>query len=199
MISRTGLALLLVALLSLSSAHSENSGNADLERVRGEIVRLRQRLEDVHSQTASTQRALQEVELELDIRDRELQIAVNLQSQIEVQQKAAEAQVAEIGPRIARQKQFLRRRLDALYRVGGLSYVRMLMSIDDRRDPVEAMSMLSYLVSRDSRAVTRFQASRESLRLRLARRNGSQGRRAACQPGNSRSHFRSMKPCMRLA
>ena len=161
------LAFLLVASICLSPARSENPGNADLERVRGEIVRLRRRLEDVHAQTASTQRALQEVGLELDIRDRELQIAVNLQSQIEQQQKVAAGQVAEIGPRIQRQKQFLRRRLDALYRLGGLSYVRMLMSIDDRRDPVEAMSMLSYLVSRDSRAVTRFQASREALRLRL--------------------------------
>ena len=159
--------LVLIAMIGLSSVRSENPGNADLERVRGEIVRLRRRLEDVHAQTASTQRALQEVGLELDIRDRELQLAVNLQSQIEQQQKAAEAQVAEIGPRIQRQKLFLRRRLDALYRLGGLSYVRMLMSIDDRRDPVEAMLMLSYLVSRDSRAVTRFQASREALRLRL--------------------------------
>lgn len=161
------LALLLVASISLSSARSENPGNADLDRVRGEIVRLRRRLEDVHAQTATTQRALEEAGLELDIRDRELQIAVNLQSQIEQQQQAAQAQVAEIGPRIQRQKQFLRRRLDALYRLGGLSYVRMLMSIDDRRDPVEAMSMLSYLVSRDSRAVTRFQANQEALRLRL--------------------------------
>ncbi len=165
---KRGVALALVALIGLSSARSENSGNADLDRMRGEIVRLRRKLEDVHAQTASAQRALEEAGLELDIRDRELQIAVNLQSQIEQQQNVAETQVAEIGPRIQRQKQFLRRRLDALYRLGGLSYVRMLMSIDDRRNPVEAMSMLSYLVSRDSRAVTRFQASRESLRLRLA-------------------------------
>ena len=166
-LSRISVILVLIAMVGLSSARSENPGNADLERVRGEIVRLRRKLEDVHAQAASAQRALEEAGLELDIRDRELQIAVNLQSQIEQQQKAAEAQVAEIGPRIQRQKQFLRRRLDALYRLGGLSYVRMLMSIDDRRDPVEAMSMLSYLVSRDSRAVTRFQASREALRLRV--------------------------------
>jgi septal ring factor EnvC (AmiA/AmiB activator) len=44
--------------------------------------------------------------------------------------------------------------------------VRLLLSIDDRRDPVQAMSMLSFLVSRDARAVTRFQAEREQLRAR---------------------------------
>ena len=158
----------LVIVMSLSPARSDTPPNADLERVRGEIIRLRRKLEDVHAQTASTQRALQEVELELDIRDRELQIAVNLQSQIAQEQSAAQAQVAEIGPRIQQQKLFLRHRLDALYRLGGLSYVRMLMSIDDRRSPLEAMSMVSYLVSRDSRAVTRFQASRQQLQARLA-------------------------------
>lgn len=160
--------VLLVALLSLAPGPPDQPGNADLERVRGEIVRLRRRLEDVRAETASTQRALQEVELELDIRDRELEIAVNLQSQIVAQQKLAQAQVAALGLRIQKQKQFLRKRLGALYRLGGLSYVRMLMSMDDRRNPLEAMSMVSYLVSRDSRAVTRFQASRQQLELRLA-------------------------------
>ena len=43
---RTWLVVALVAVLSLSSARSEKAGNADLERVRGEIVRLRRKLED---------------------------------------------------------------------------------------------------------------------------------------------------------
>ena len=162
------LALLLVALSGIPSARSENPGTADLERVRGEIVRLRRKLEQVHSQTASAQRALEAAELELGIRERELQIAVNLQLQIELQQQAAEAEVAQAGPRIQRQKEFLRKRLNALYRLGGLGYVRLLLSMDGRRNPVEAMSMLSYLVLRDSRAVTRFEASRAALQLRLA-------------------------------
>ena len=42
----------------------------------------------------------------------------------------------------------------------------MFLAIDQRRDPIEAMSMLSYLVSRDSRAVLRFQAAREQLSKR---------------------------------
>jgi len=49
-----------------------------------------------------------------------------------------------------------------------LSYVRLLLSIDQKRDPLQAMSMLRYLVSRDARAVTRFQSEREQLTLRLA-------------------------------
>jgi septal ring factor EnvC (AmiA/AmiB activator) len=62
----------------------------------------------------------------------------------------------------------LRKRLAALYRLGGLSYLRLLLSIDERRHPVKAVSMLTFLVSHDARAVTRFQAEREQLRLRDA-------------------------------
>jgi septal ring factor EnvC (AmiA/AmiB activator) len=108
------------------------------------------------------------VGIELDIRTRELQIAVDLQKQIEQERKNVAAQVTDVGQRIVQQKAFLRRRLATLYRLGELSYLRLLMSIDEQRNPVEAMSMLSYLVARDSRAVTRFQATRAQLDARTA-------------------------------
>jgi murein hydrolase activator len=155
---------LLLALLTFSQAPR----NADLEKIRGEIARLRQRLESVKSQQKSAQQELEEADLELGIRTRELALAVDLQTRLEQEQKNVEGQIAELGPRIARQKKFLGKRLGALYRLGGLSYVRLLLSIDDRRDPIEAMSMLSYLVSRDARAVSRFQASRTQLAARVA-------------------------------
>jgi murein hydrolase activator len=41
--------------------------------------------------------------------------------------------------------------------------VRMLLALEGNRNPIEAMSMLSYLVSRDSRLVTRFQATQRQL------------------------------------
>jgi len=155
---------LLLAFLALAPAPR----NADLEKIRGEIARLRDRLETVKSQQKSAQQELEEADLELGIRTRELAISVGLETRLEQEQKSVEAQVAELGPRIARQKAFLAKRLGALYRLGGLSYVRMLLSIDERRDPIEAMSMLSYLVSRDARAVSRFQASRTQLAARVA-------------------------------
>ena len=157
-------AVALLALLALSQAPHR----ADLEKIRGEIARLRQRLETVKSQQQSAQQQLEEADLELGIRTRELALAVDMQTRLEQEQKNVEAQVAELGPRIAQQKKFLAKRLGALYRLGGLSYVRLLLSIDDKRDPIEAMSMLSYLVSRDARAVSRFQASRTQLAARVA-------------------------------
>src|SRR3954471_18293068 len=162
------IAAALLLAITLTSAHSQPARNADLARIRAEIARLRKRLDDVRTQTRSAEHDLEEADLELGIRTNELQLAIDMQSQLEQQRHETEAQIAEIAPRIAREKDFLRKRLAALYRLGGLSYLRLLLSIDDRRDPVQAVSMLSFLVSRDSRSVSRFQAAGEQLRLRNA-------------------------------
>ena len=164
--TRRTIAAALLLVISLPSAYSQSARNADLTRIRAEIARLRTRLDDLRSQTRSAEHDLEEADLELGIRTNELQLAIDMQSQVEEQRRETESQIAAIAPRIAREKDFLRKRLAALYRLGGLSYVRLLLSIDDRRDPVQAMSMLSFLVSRDARAVTRFQAEREQLRAR---------------------------------
>jgi len=91
-----------------------------------------------------------------------------MESDLVQELRGIENQIAALTPLIAQQKQFLSKRLAVLYRLGSLTYTRVLLSIDQRQDPIEAMSMLTYLVSRDSRAITRFQATREQLRLRYA-------------------------------
>jgi septal ring factor EnvC (AmiA/AmiB activator) len=169
----------LLLLLSLSLAHSQTPRNADLDRVRSEIVKLKNRLESLKTQARSAERDLEESDVELGIRTRELDLAIDMQTQLEAQQQALQGQVTALVPRIAQQKKFLAGRLVALYRLGGLSYVRLLLSIDQKRDPLQAMSMLGYLVSRDARAVTRFQSEREQLRLRMADLADRQKRLAA--------------------
>jgi len=165
---RKALALALIVAISLPAAVGQPSRDADLTRIRGEIARLRKRLDDVRTQTRSAEHDLEEADLELSIRTGELQLAVDMQSQLEQQQREIETEVASLTPRIASHKVFLRKRLAALYRLGGLSYLRLLLSIDERRDPVKAVSMLSFLVSHDAHAVTRFQGEREQLRARYA-------------------------------
>ncbi len=138
--------------------------NPDLERIRDEIVRLRQKLDDVRTQTQTAERELEEVGIELDIRTRELEIARRIESDLEQQQHKIEGDIASLTNRIAQQKDFLRKRLAALYRLGRLSYVRLLLSVDDRRDPLQAVSMLTYLASRDAREIALFDANRQQLR-----------------------------------
>lgn len=161
-------ALVVVALFAALGGRSQTARQSDLERLRGEIARLRQRLDSVRQQATTAQQELEEVDLELGIRTRELAIAEDARAQLDAEQQRIQGQIAELAPKIGRQKSYLRKRLVALYRMGGLSYFRMFLSIDDRRDPLEAMSMLSYLVSRDARAVSHFQSAQQQLALRYA-------------------------------
>ncbi len=158
----------IMGAISLSGAQPQPVRNADLTRIRAEIGRLRTRLDDVKAQTRSAEHDLEEADLELGIRTNELQLAIDMQSQLEQQRHEIETRISSIAEKIGREKDFLRKRLAALYRLGGMSYVRILLSIDDGRDPVQAISMLSFLVSRDSRAVSRFQTTRDQLRVSYA-------------------------------
>jgi septal ring factor EnvC (AmiA/AmiB activator) len=154
----------LCALLLLATAAPAQ--RTDLERIRTDITRLRARLDEVRRQAQSAARELEEVELELGIRTHELELASAAEARLAADQQAIEAQIAALVPRIAQQKNDLRKRLVALYRLGGLSYVRMFLALDENQNPIEAMSMLSYLVTRDSHLVTRFQTARAQLATR---------------------------------
>jgi septal ring factor EnvC (AmiA/AmiB activator) len=154
------LAVLLV--LGVFSAHSQS----DLDRMRSDITRLRKRLEAVRAQAQSAARQLEEVNLELGLRNQELELASREEARIDAEHQAIQTQIAKLVPRLERQKTELRKRLGALYRLGGLSYLRVLLTLESDRNPIEAVSMLSYLVSRDSRAVSSFQSSRKVLASR---------------------------------
>jgi septal ring factor EnvC (AmiA/AmiB activator) len=156
--------LVLALLVLIPAAHAQRP--SDLERIRTDITRLRTRLDDVRRQARTAQLELEEVDLALRIRTHELELASAAEARLGGEQKRLEAQIAGLEPRIAQQKADLRKRLVALYRLGGLSYVRMLLALEDDRNPLEAISMLSYLVSRDSRLVTRFQTTQTQLAAR---------------------------------
>jgi septal ring factor EnvC (AmiA/AmiB activator) len=160
---RTAIAAVALLLLLLP-AHAQRA--SDLERIRTDITRLRVRLEEVRRQAQSAARELEEVDLELGIRTRELDLASAAETKLAGEQQSIQTQIAALVPRIVREKADLRIRLVALYRLGGLSYFRMLLSLEDEKNPIEAMSMLSYLVSRDARLVTRFEETQRQLAAR---------------------------------
>jgi septal ring factor EnvC (AmiA/AmiB activator) len=158
--------VVLLFLLLLLSAQSARK--ADLEQVKSEIGRLRKRLEQVQQQARTAQQEFDEADIELGIRTRELEIAEDLEARLEEEQQNIQGQIAVLHARIETQKRYLGKRLGVLYRLGNLTYLRLFLSIDQRRNPLEAISMLSYLVGRDSRAVTRLQNDRRQLDLRTA-------------------------------
>ncbi|HUP63288.1 MAG TPA: peptidoglycan DD-metalloendopeptidase family protein [Thermoanaerobaculia bacterium] len=154
------IAALLIAALLAAPAEPQPS---DLDRIRNDITRLRRQLENVRQQAQSAARELEEADLELGIHTRLLDLATAEEARLDREQQSLQAQVSALVPRIARQKEYLRKRLVALYRLGGLSYVRLLLTLDVGRNPIEAVSMLSYLVTHDSRAVVQFQTTQRQL------------------------------------
>src|SRR5207245_2135943 len=83
--TRRTIAAALVLVISITAAHSQTARNADLARIRADIARLRTRLDDLRTQTRSAEHDLEEADLELGIRTNELQLAIDMQSQLEEQ------------------------------------------------------------------------------------------------------------------
>lgn len=157
----------LVAILLIGDGRAQTSGDADLERLRGEIGRLKSRLANIRQQSRTAALELEGADLELGIRTRELQIATDLEIRAEREREQMQSSVIELQKSIASRKKFLGARLAALYRLGGVSYLRMFLSLNDDRNPIEAMSMLGYVVQRDARTVSRLQDEQAELAVRM--------------------------------
>jgi septal ring factor EnvC (AmiA/AmiB activator) len=142
---------------------TESDPQGDLRQLRDEVRSLRSTLDRVRGQAQSAQRDLEATRLELQILERELAVAEEAQVQLERQASDASVRIEALNAGITKQKKVLGDRLAALYRLGSLSYLRMLVMIEGEQNPAEAISMLSYLVSRDSREIDRFRSMQREL------------------------------------
>lgn len=156
-------AVAMVALALTPVLRGEPQQNRDLDRVRNEIGRLRDQLERVKREARTTEQELQAMDLQTSILGKELHIAVQTTRDLERQKDRIEQDIEGLNGRIERQQSYLASRLSALYRLGSLSYLRILLSLDQKRNPFEAAAMLSYLIHRDARAVAQFQDNRQRL------------------------------------
>ena len=166
---RAALLLATVLVLALFQASGglaqvvDSDSKAALENLRQEVKSLRSTLERVRGQAASAERDLETTRLELEILERELGMAQELQAGLEIQSKQAAVRIEELNLEISRQKRFLGERLAALYRLGSLSYLRLLLTMEEEQNPLESVTMLSYLISRDGREIDRFRAMQRDL------------------------------------
>lgn len=160
----------LAAVLTLSAtAQPKRDHEMEIDRLRGEIRSLRARLEGVRKQATTVETELQAIDLELAIVTRELESAIELGSQLEGQRQLIIGRISTLNEEIARHRGYLAKRLSALYRLGRMPYLRMLLSVGEQQNPLEASTALAYLVGRDARAVSSFRLSQEQLVLEEAR------------------------------
>jgi murein hydrolase activator len=163
--ARIGAIVCLVAVSIAGTAQDSGTQN-DLERVRGEITRLRKQLHRVKRQARSAEQELASMDLQTVILAKELEVAVEETRELELQKMNINTEIGRLTERIGRQQKYLASRLSALYRLGSLSYLRILLSLDEKKNPFEAAAMMSYLINRDARAVTQFQESKTRLATR---------------------------------
>ncbi|HUO83653.1 MAG TPA: peptidoglycan DD-metalloendopeptidase family protein [Thermoanaerobaculia bacterium] len=160
---------LLGGLVLLAPGAIGQSPDPDLERVRREISALEKKLSSVRGRARTAAQELEAIQYELRIRDQEIRMARELQSRLEREQEQVVSRIATLTGSIDRQKKELGERLGALYRLGRLSYLRVLLSMEGASHPFDAISLLSYLVQRDARTVASYRTTRDLLaRERIA-------------------------------
>lgn len=165
--ARRRIALLLAATALAAASLSYGAEGAkppgELQKIRGEISTLRKQLDQLNSRARTAEEQIRAFDLEIGIQAREIELASNARVEVARRRELVAGEVVNISRRMVREKEVVARRVSELYRLGGMNYWRILLSIDHKTNPLEAISMLSYLVARDARDIARFRASEKNL------------------------------------
>ena len=156
-------------------AAPQESREAELERLRGEIARLQSRLSGVQQRERSLASELEGTRLQLELQERRVAEAQAARAMAAQRMAALEVEVAGLEGRLAVVRADLRGRLAALYRLGRAGYLRLLLALEPEQEVLPAIRQLRYLARRDGELVERFQDTRARLgfeREQLAAQRG---------------------------
>ena len=129
---------------------------AELERIRGEIARLQASLSRVQARERSLESVYEQTGLELRLQEQRVAEARAARELSEARVAVAEARVGELEAELGRVRGDLHDRLVTLYRLGRAGYVRLMLSIDQGADVLEAMRQIRFLARRDSALLDRY-------------------------------------------
>ncbi|MEM9291394.1 MAG: peptidoglycan DD-metalloendopeptidase family protein [Acidobacteriota bacterium] len=155
-----------------SVAPEDRQRRRALAELREEIRSLEDRLGGLSQRTDTLSSRLERTQAELSLQQRKVEEATSARALAESGVERLEARVGELDAELAELRKDLRRRLSALYRLGGFGYLRLVLSIDRDSDPLEAMRMLRFLARRDSEAVDEYVALREQQESQRQRLEG---------------------------
>jgi septal ring factor EnvC (AmiA/AmiB activator) len=140
-----GAALLLSLAAALLPVAVAQEGAASDERVAG----LRAALDRLANERATVVRDFEAADVELALRRQQLQILQQRGTVLVAESAAQAASIAELDDALARGREQLQRRVDVLYRVGPLSYNRLLLTADTSQEALIAYQIVTYLAARD--------------------------------------------------
>lgn len=142
---------------------AQTSEERDLQALRRQISQLESRLQGLRSREQSAEIELRKVDLELELRNRELAAAEKAVVDLEADQRLIEKRLHRLSTDHREQKEFLARRMRALYKMGGLSYLRLLFSARTDENMLDSIGMLNYLIQRDAKAIAGFRAMKVAI------------------------------------
>lgn len=154
--------LLVFGLLPLTS-HAQQNDGGELDKLRREIAALRERLGGLETRRTSAEQDLERLDVEVAIAERELELLAQARTILEQDRHQLAERIADLEHTSRTLQRQVSQRLDALYRLGSLGYLRLLLSVSADSNPFEAMSMLAYLISRDGREMQRLKAVEKEL------------------------------------
>lgn len=162
-----------VLLAGTASAQAEPPPDPRLAKVRERRQALEKDLSALRRQERTLLGEVERLELEVRLRTEELREAQLVLQRTNQQLDETARRSQELEARVAAARPALAQRARALYKLGELSYVRLLLSVDRPADLLRGYRFVSALARRDHERVSGFRADLTSLattRVELERR-----------------------------
>jgi murein hydrolase activator len=152
------------AVAAEAAPHRPESDQQKLERVRERRAALEKELKRLRGEEKSLLGEVERLELELRLRSEELTELQLTLKKTRAELDANVARVARLEAGLAASRPALAAHARALYKLGEMSYLRLLLSIDRPSDFFRGYRFVSTLARRDNAQVTSFRADLETLR-----------------------------------
>jgi murein hydrolase activator len=184
---------LLLALAAVSATASAQSPSAEppaspepavdirdddaaLRRVQERKTAIERELRRLRGQERSLLGEVERLELEVRLRTEELREAQAVLQKANARLEATAREVRTLEKSIAEARPVLAARARALYKMGDLSYLRILLSVDRPSDIFRGYRLVTTVARRDNQKIARFRADLASLggtRTRLEQETGA--------------------------
>lgn len=145
----------------------------DLALVDGRIARLQQQLERLGLERQSVIRAFESADIELALRRQQFGILERRGEMLDAAREPQAAELARLQASMEQRREQLRQRVVSLYRIGPLSYNRLLLAAETARDLLAGYQLFTYLASRDRDLVESVRTTLDDLRQAQATVEGT--------------------------
>jgi septal ring factor EnvC (AmiA/AmiB activator) len=152
------LTLLLPVLAAAAAALPAGGGGDRLAKVRERRTALERELQRLRGEEKSLLGEVERLDLEVRLRSEELREAQLVLQRTNEQMDATVRRLRELEASLAAARPVLAARARALYKLGELSYLRMLLSVDRPSDMFRGYRFVTALARRDNQRIAGFRA-----------------------------------------